>query len=100
MNATLLSLYCRASASAVSLRARAAEATQTLFPARPEGGMLYEPAGRESEVGLSELATTVILVAVGVALVIAVVAILGPAIMNLVNKTGNNIESVPLDWGG
>jgi hypothetical protein len=62
--------------------------------------MLYEPAGRESEVGLSELATTVILVAVGVALVIAVVLVLGPAIMNLVNKTGNNIESVPLDWGG
>jgi len=54
----------------------------------------------EEERGLSNLATTVILVAVGVALVVAVVAILGPAIMNLAERTGANIESVPMDWGG
>lgn len=51
------------------------------------------------EAGLSNLATTVILVAVGVALVVAVVAILGPRIINLAQRTGEQIESVPLDWG-
>jgi len=82
MNERLLYLYARARAAACALRRRM--------------GLRETLAG---EAGLSELATTVILVAVGVALVIAVVAILGPAIMELAQKTGSNIESVPLDWG-
>lgn len=53
----------------------------------------------ERQEGLSRLAIEVILVAVGVALAIAVAAILGPRIIDLANRTGTQIESVPLNWG-
>ncbi len=64
-------------------------------------GALWPPEERweEEQAGLSNLATTVILVGVAVALVLAVVAILGPAIMRLAQRTGTQIESVPMDWG-
>ena len=55
--------------------------------------------GEQSEAGLSKLAITVILLAVGVAITLAVVGVIGPKIMDLTNKTGTNIDSVPLDWG-
>ncbi|MBN1955666.1 MAG: hypothetical protein JW900_11530 [Anaerolineae bacterium] len=63
--------------------------------------VLWPPEERwaESQAGLSKLAITVILVGVGVALTLAVVAILGPAILNLAQQTGSQIESVPMDWG-
>jgi len=51
------------------------------------------------EKGLSKLATTVILVAAAVSIAIAVIAILGPRILGLAERTGSQIESVPLDWG-
>ena len=51
------------------------------------------------EAGLSNLAIAVILLGVGVALVLAVVYVIGPAIIRLANNTGNQIDSVPLDWG-
>jgi hypothetical protein len=52
------------------------------------------------EDGLGKLAITVILLGVGVALTLAVVYIIGPAIINLANRTGEQIESVPMEWGG
>ncbi len=82
MNEKLLYLYCRAKVEAEALRRRL-EVRQALT----------------GEAGLSNLATTVILVAVGVGLVVAVVAILGPRILNLAQRTGEQIDSVPLDWG-
>jgi hypothetical protein len=82
MNARILYLYCRAKAGIAGLRERLS-LRETL----------------EGEAGLSKLAITVILVAVGVALTIAVVGILGPRIVNLAQGTGEQIESVPLDWG-
>lgn len=83
MNEKLLYLYCRAKVEAEALRKRLAAVRRVLT----------------EEAGLSNLATTVILVAVGVALVVAVVAILGPRILNLAQRTGEQIDSVPLDWG-
>jgi uncharacterized membrane protein YdfJ with MMPL/SSD domain len=59
------------------------------------------PAPEEWErslAGLSNLATTVILVGVAVALTVAVALILGPRIIELANRTGGQIESVPMDW--
>jgi len=88
MDERLLYLYCRARAGASALRERVAEA---LWPP--------EERWEEGQAGLSELATTVILVAVGVALVVAVIAILGPRIVELAQGTGENIDSVPLEWG-
>ena len=63
--------------------------------------VLWPPEARweEEQGGLSKLAITVILVGVGVALTLAVVAILGPAIVNLAQQTGAQIEGVPMDWG-
>ena len=52
------------------------------------------------EAGLGKLAITVILLGVGVALTLAVVYVIGPAIINLASRTGEQIESVPLEWGG
>jgi hypothetical protein len=52
------------------------------------------------EAGLGKLAITVILLGVGVALTLAVVYVIGPAIINLANRTGEQIESVPFEWGG
>ena len=61
---------------------------------------LWPPQERwQEQAGLGKLAITVILVAVGVGLTLAVVAILGPRILNLAEKTGTQIESVPMDWG-
>ena len=62
---------------------------------------LWPPEGRweESQAGLGKLAITVILVAAGVGLTLAVVAILGPRITGLAERTGTQIESVPMDWG-
>lgn len=81
MNEKLLVLYCR---GRNALR-----------------GVLWPPQERweSAQAGLSKLAITVILVGVGVALTLAVVAILGPAIVNLAEQTGGQIESVPMDWG-
>ncbi len=81
MNEKLLYGYCW-------LRSRVRDA---LWPA--------EETWVERQEGLSRLAIEVILVAVGVALVIAVAAILGPRIIDLANRTGSQIENVPLDWG-
>ncbi len=53
--------------------------------------------GEEGQFG--KLAVTVIVAAVAVALVLAIVAILGPRILNLAERTGEQIDSVPLDWG-
>ena len=55
--------------------------------------------GEQSEAGLSKLAITVILLAVGVAITLAVVGVIGPKIMELTRKTGENIDGVPLQWG-
>jgi hypothetical protein len=53
----------------------------------------------EGEDGMSKLAITLILLAVGVALTLAVVAIIAPELLGLAEKTGEMIESVPLeDW--
>jgi Flp pilus assembly protein TadB len=81
-------VYWRVRVTLESVRRRAAEA---LWPSARDW--------EQQQAGLSKLAITVILVAVGVALTLAVVAILGPAIMNLAQGTGDQIESVPLDWG-
>ena len=88
MNEKMLELTCRARAAANLVQDRVRDA---LWPA--------EERWEEDQAGLSKLAITVILVAVGVGLTLAVVAILGPAIMNLANQTGGQIESVPMDWG-
>ena len=70
---------------------------------RVEAGVVRERLGLcqalSGEAGLGKLAITVILLGVGVALTLAVVYVIGPAIMNLANRTGESIESVPLDWG-
>lgn len=53
----------------------------------------------EDESGMSKLAITLILLAVGVALTLAVIAIIAPELLGLAEKTGEMIESVPLeDW--
>ncbi|HIE39570.1 MAG TPA: hypothetical protein EYP77_10990 [Anaerolineae bacterium] len=82
MNEKLLYLYCRAKVEAEVLRERLA-VREVLT----------------GEAGLSNLATTVILVAVAVGLVVAVVAILGPKIFDLAERTGEQIDTVPLEWG-
>jgi hypothetical protein len=51
----------------------------------------------QGEAGMSKLAVTLILLAVGVALTLAVIAIIAPEILGLAEKTGEMIESVPLD---
>ncbi|MGD1993820.1 MAG: hypothetical protein PVI59_11555 [Anaerolineae bacterium] len=88
MNEKMLELTCRAQAAAAVMRDRLRDA---LWPTQERW--------EADQAGLSKLAITVILVAVGVGLTLAVVAILGPAIMNLANQTGGQIESVPMDWG-
>ena len=55
--------------------------------------------GEQDQAGLSKLAITVILLAVGVALTLAVVAIIAPEILGLAEETGRDIREVPLDWG-
>jgi hypothetical protein len=88
MNEKLLYVYCHMQGAAAALRRRVVE-------------VVWPPEERweAGQAGLSKLAITVILVAVGVGLTLAVVAILGPAIMNLAQQTGDQIESVPMDWG-
>jgi hypothetical protein len=83
MNEKTLMAHCRIRNSVEALKERVIEAAPRV----------------SDEVGLSKLAITIILVAAGVGLTLAVIAILGPAIMNLANQTGGQIESVPLDWG-
>jgi hypothetical protein len=51
----------------------------------------------EGEAGMSKLAITLILLAVGVALTLAVIAIVAPELLGLAEKTGDMIESVPLE---
>lgn len=82
MSKKVLCIFCRVRTEVASLRQRLAL-----------GEVL---AGEE---GLSKLAITVILVAVGVGLTLAVVSILGPKIVSLAERTGTQIDSVPLDWG-
>lgn len=81
MNTRLLYWYCRAR---VALQ-------DALWPP--------EERWEEKQAGLSKLAITVILVAVGVGLTLTVVAILGPRITALAERTGEQIGSVPMDWG-
>jgi Flp pilus assembly protein TadB len=88
VNEKVLNLTYRVRAAATVVRDRVRNA---LWPTQERW--------EEEQAGLSKLAITVILVAVGVGLTLAVVAILGPAIMNLANQTGGQIESVPMDWG-
>ena len=83
MNGKTLMTYCRIRNSVEALKEQVIDAAPRV----------------SDEVGLSKLAITIILVAAGVGLTLAVIAILGPAIMNLANQTGGQIESVPLDWG-
>lgn len=87
MNEKLLSVVCRVRVEAAALRGRVSRA---LWPA-PEDW-------ERSQAGLSNLATTVILVGVAVALTVAVALILGPRIIALAERTGGQIESVPMDW--
>jgi len=82
MKERLLYLYCRGRAELADLKGRLA---------------LWEMLAGEA--GLSKLAITVILVAAGVGLTLAVIAILQPAILGLGERTAGQIESVPLDWG-
>lgn len=51
----------------------------------------------QGEAGISKLAITLILLAVGVALTLAVIAIIAPELLGLAERTGEMIESVPLD---
>ena len=95
MNEKMILAYCRMQNGARALRDRIAEALHR----EPPYEMFFDPRPFSPEAGLSNLATTILLVAAGVGLTIAVIAILGPAIMNLANNTGNQIESVPMDWG-
>lgn len=88
MNEKMLRLTCRAQAAAAVVRDRVRNA---LWPS--------EERWEAEQAGLSKLAITVILVAVGVGVTLTVVAILGPAITNLAERTGGQIESVPMDWG-
>ena len=94
MNEKVLLAYCRMRVGAQAVKDRVAEA---LRPQQPE--MLYDPRPFSPEAGLSKLAITIILVAAGVGLTLAVIAIIGPAIMNLAENTGEQIEGVPTDWG-
>jgi len=55
-------------------------------------------AGEHGEAGLSKLAITVILLAVGVALTLAVVAVVAPEILGLAEDTALEIQNVPLTW--
>ena len=87
MNEKLLSVVCRVRLEAATLRGWVSRA---LWPAPEEW--------ERSQAGLSNLATTVILVGVAVALTVAVALILGPRIIDLANRTGSQIESVPMNW--
>lgn len=51
----------------------------------------------QGEAGMSKLAITLILLAVGVALTLAVIAIIAPELIGLAEETGEMIEGVPLD---
>ena len=51
----------------------------------------------KGEDGMSKLAITLILLAVGVSLTLAVIAIIAPELLGLAEKTGEMIEGVPLD---
>lgn len=53
----------------------------------------------QGEAGMSKLAITLILLAVGVSLTLAVIAIIAPELLGLAEKVGEDIKSVPLgDW--
>ncbi|HEY75971.1 MAG TPA: hypothetical protein G4O00_07300 [Thermoflexia bacterium] len=83
MKERLLYLYCRGKAEWIALKDRLAVRE-----------VLY---GEEGQLG--KIAVAVILAAVAVGLAVAVAAILGPRILGLAERTGSQIESVPLDWG-
>jgi hypothetical protein len=51
----------------------------------------------DDESGMSKLAVTVILLAVGVALTLAVIAIIAPELLGLAERTGENIRNVDLE---
>jgi hypothetical protein len=51
----------------------------------------------QGESGMSKLAITLILLAVGVSLTLAVIAIIAPELLGLAEKVGEDIKSVPLD---
>jgi hypothetical protein len=72
LNDLALALYCRAQAAREAL---------------------------DDESGMSKLAVTVILLAVGVALTLAVIAIIAPELLGLAERTGENIRNVDLgEW--
>ena len=51
----------------------------------------------QGEAGMSKLAITLILLAVGVSLTLAVVAIIAPELLGLAKRVGEDIKGVPLD---
>lgn len=62
--------------------------------------MLFEPADRNAgQAGLSKIATTVILVAIGVGLTLAVGTLLGDEIISLARTVAGNISGTKTDWG-
>ena len=94
MSDKLLQLYCCASAwrhAVIAPRPRLAGDGGT--------GMMFAPRSFNDgpEAGMSKLAITLILLAVGVALTLAVIAIIAPELIGLAEKTGEQIQSVPLD---
>ena len=94
MSDKLLQLYCRASAwrhAVMTSRPRLAGDEDT--------GMMFVPRGFNDgpEAGMSKLAITLILLAVGVSLTLAVIAIIAPELIGLAEKTGKQIQEVPLD---
>jgi hypothetical protein len=101
MKDSMLYLYCRGHVAARQVRDSLRRALLPPQPITEDGGMLVihgnPDFGREA--GLSKIAVTVILVAVGVGIAIAVAALLGGKIMDLARRTGEKIDSVPLDWG-
>lgn len=100
MNDQATYLYLRARGVAAGVRAAALRVLFPPAPVRPnERGMLiiHKPEEAGPQAGLSKLATTVILLAVAVALTLAVVAIVAPEILGLAERTGDQIRDVPLD---
>jgi hypothetical protein len=97
MSDKLLQLYCRAAAWR-----HAVSAPRPRLAGGKDAGMMFLPGGFNDgpEAGISKLAITLILLAVGVGLTLAVVAIIAPELIGLAENTAEKIKSVPVDdWG-
>ena len=94
MSDKLLQLYC-----CVSAWRHAVMAPRPRLAGGKDTGMMFVPRSFNDgpEAGMSKLAITLILLAVGVALTLAVIAIIAPELLGLAEKTGEMIEGVPLD---